>query len=367
MSSCLERAARCCVAARAPALRSRRLRAPALTPASAAPRRRRKSPPGTSTCAPTSRACRRARARRPRARRSGRRKCASCHGVFGESQRGLHAARRRHHGGRRRRPAASPALRDAAIRARTTLMKVATVSTLWDYIHRAMPWTQPKSLTATRCMPSRRTCSTSAASCRRRLHASDKNIAEAQQRLPNRNGMTTRHALWPGRELGGTAKPDVQRLGVHERLRRRAEGRLRRCPSPRATRTATWRSRTALVGAQHGIDTAPAAAATPPVRRAQPRLAAPRRRPPPPAATALLNQHGCVACHGVDNKIVGPALREVATEVRRPRRCRGLSRRKDPLRRFRRLGRRCRCRRRRSARTDAQRIAGWLAGGAAGP
>jgi hypothetical protein len=26
---------------------------------------------------------------------------------------------------------------------RTTLMKVATVSTLWDYINRAMPWTRP--------------------------------------------------------------------------------------------------------------------------------------------------------------------------------------------------------------------------------
>ena len=30
---------------------------------------------------------------------------------------------------------------------RTTIMKVATVSTLWDYINRAMPWTAPKSLT----------------------------------------------------------------------------------------------------------------------------------------------------------------------------------------------------------------------------
>ena len=29
---------------------------------------------------------------------------------------------------------------------RTTIMKVATVSTLWDYINRAMPWTAPKSL-----------------------------------------------------------------------------------------------------------------------------------------------------------------------------------------------------------------------------
>ena len=29
---------------------------------------------------------------------------------------------------------------------RTTLMKLSTLSTLWDYINRAMPWTTPKSL-----------------------------------------------------------------------------------------------------------------------------------------------------------------------------------------------------------------------------
>ena len=72
-------------------------------------------------------------------------KCASCHGVFGESNevfsplvggttaediRTGHVAR----------------LKDPAFPGRTTLMKVATVSTLWDYINRAMPWNAPKSL-----------------------------------------------------------------------------------------------------------------------------------------------------------------------------------------------------------------------------
>jgi cytochrome c len=31
-----------------------------------------------------------------------------------------------------------------------------------------------------------------------------------------------------------------------------------------------------------------------------------------PAAIALLQRNGCVVCHGVDNRIVGPAFREVA-------------------------------------------------------
>jgi hypothetical protein len=60
-------------------------------------------------------------------------------------QRGVQPARGRHHQGRHpdrpRRPPARPQLPG-----RTTLMKVSQVSTLWDYIRRAMPWTQPKSL-----------------------------------------------------------------------------------------------------------------------------------------------------------------------------------------------------------------------------
>ena len=39
----------------------------------------------------------------------------------------------------------------------------------------------------------------------------DKNIAEAQARMPNRNGMTLAHALWPGKDMPGLAtQPDIQ-------------------------------------------------------------------------------------------------------------------------------------------------------------
>ena len=37
-------------------------------------------------------------------------------------------------------------LNDRSFPGRTTLMKVSNVSTLWDYINRAMPWNAPKSL-----------------------------------------------------------------------------------------------------------------------------------------------------------------------------------------------------------------------------
>ena len=117
----------------------------AASPASAAPPRPAKSLPGTSTCGPTSRACPRARAASRKGQDLWEAKCASCHGVFGESNEVFtpivggttkddiktgHVAR----------------LLDPAYPGRTTLMKVATVSTLWDYINRAMPWNAPKSL-----------------------------------------------------------------------------------------------------------------------------------------------------------------------------------------------------------------------------
>jgi hypothetical protein len=36
---------------------------------------------------------------------------------------------------------------------------------------------------------------------------SDQNIAEVQKRMPNRNGMTTEHAMWPGNELAARQGP----------------------------------------------------------------------------------------------------------------------------------------------------------------
>jgi len=61
-----------------------------------------------------------------------------------------------------------------------------------------------------------------------------------------------------------------------------------------------------IVGAQHGADTSrpPGAAAAP--------AAAPTPRPEVPAAIGLLGKHGCNACHAVDSKLVGPALRDIA-------------------------------------------------------
>ena len=92
-------------------------------------------------------------------------KCASCHGIFGESNEVFSPLV----GGTTAddvKTGRVARLLDPAYPGRTTLMKVPTVSTLWDYINRAMPWNAPKSLSATRSMPSPPTCSTWAACCR---------------------------------------------------------------------------------------------------------------------------------------------------------------------------------------------------------
>ncbi len=83
-------------------------------------------------------------------------------------------------------------------------MKLATVSTLWDYIRRAMPYDAPKSLSVNDVY----------AATAYLLHLADivpadftlneKNIAQAQAKMPNRAGMTTAHGM-----LAVQGKPDV--------------------------------------------------------------------------------------------------------------------------------------------------------------
>mgnify|MGYP001555180090 CR=1 FL=1 len=97
---------------------------------------------------------------------------------------------------------------------RTLFMKLATLSSLFDYISRAMPWTEPKSLSADEVY----------ASVAYLLHLADivpadfvlsfDNISAVQAMLPNRNGMTTDHGLWPGASaseggMGNGGIPDV--------------------------------------------------------------------------------------------------------------------------------------------------------------
>ena len=225
-------------------------------------------------------------------------KCASCHGVFGESNQVFSPIV----GGTTPQDVKSghvARLNDAAYPGRTTLMKLATLSTLWDYINRAMPWTQPKSLSVEEVYAVTAYILNMGNVLPDDFVLSDQNMAEVQQRLPNRNGMSTSHALWPGAGPG-QRRPDVK-----------ASACMKDCgPAPKLASFLPDFARDAhgnlseqnrAVGAQHGADTRrPAAAA----RAESGGNAA--------VAIALTHKHGCASCHGMENRIVGPSFRDVA-------------------------------------------------------
>ena len=238
-------------------------------------------------------------------------KCASCHGIFGESNEIFSPLV----GGTTKediRTGRVARLNDRSFPGRTTLMKVSNMSTLWDYISRAMPWNEPKSLSVEEVY----------AVTAYLLHLGDvlpasfvlsnTNIAQVQGMLPNRNGKTTDHGLWPGKSLGNGGKPDVVAKACM--LNCTAESSEPKLASflPDFARNAhgNLADQNRMVGAQHGADTTRPAGALP--------ATTPAAAPVPAAASgnavavALAVRHTCTACHGMDNKIVGPGFTEIA-------------------------------------------------------
>ena len=237
-------------------------------------------------------------------------KCASCHGVFGEANTVFFPLI----GGTtkddvKRGNVASLQRNDYP--GRTTIMKAATVSTLWDYINRAMPWNEPKSLKPDEVYAVTAFLLHLADVVPQSFTLSDKNIAQVQGMLPNRNGMTTKHALWPGKELGGLAKPDVNAVAC-----------MSNCPVdakvtsvlPVHARDAhgNLRQQNRTVGQQRGSDTSKPEGmlgdAAGPVKVVGADSAA---TSPNAAAIALTQTHACTACHAVDGKLVGPSFVDI--------------------------------------------------------
>lgn len=229
-------------------------------------------------------------------------KCASCHGIFGESNTTFSPLV----GGTTKEDIKTgrvARLNDEAFPGRTTLMKVSTVSTLWDYIHRAMPWTAPKSLTPDEVYAVTAFLLNLGDIVPADFVLSDRTIAQAQALLPNRNGTTTDHAMWPG---GKPRKPDVQGSACMRNCA--AEPSLASfLPDHARNAHGNLAEQNRMVGAQHGADTSRAPGTSPAAPAA---AAAPMAETP--AAIGLLGKNGCTACHAQDNKLVGPSLREIA-------------------------------------------------------
>jgi cytochrome c len=223
-------------------------------------------------------------------------KCESCHGTFGESNEVFAPIV----GGTTAEDIKAGRVKALLTgdTARTTLMKLSTISTLWDYIRRAMPWTAPKTLTTEEVY----------AVVAYILHLgdivpadfvlSDRNIAEVQEKLPNRKGSTRAHGLW---DVNG--KPDVSNVACMKDCAteintastlpdyaRDAHGNLAQQNRP--------------VGAVRGAE---AKVPDRPVEVASLSL---------PAAE-LAKRKACLTCHGVSKRIVGPSFREVAAKYHR--------------------------------------------------
>jgi S-disulfanyl-L-cysteine oxidoreductase SoxD len=216
-------------------------------------------------------------------------KCASCHGTFGESNEVFTPLV----GG-----TTADDIRTGRVKSltageqRTTLMKLATVSTLWDYVNRAMPWNAPKSLSVEEVY----------AVVAYLLHLGDivpadfvlsnANIAEVQARLPNRNGMSRAHGLWDVKGKSDVANAACMKdcpvsAGVASALPKQAAGVHGNLAEQQR-----------LVGGIRGTPT-PA-----PVEK-------PAQAAPMPVAE-LARRKACMSCHAVDRRIVGPSFKEVA-------------------------------------------------------
>jgi S-disulfanyl-L-cysteine oxidoreductase SoxD len=226
-------------------------------------------------------------------------RCASCHGIFGESNEvfsplvgGTTAADVAR--GRVAR------LDDAGFPGRTTLMKLSTVSTLWDYIRRAMPWNQPKSLSSDEVYAVTAYLLNLGGIVADGFVLTDTNIGAVQQRLPNRHGTTTAHGLWPGKGMGNGGLPDVRAVACMSRCE--SETRVASfIPEHARNQHGNLALQQRSVGPQRGVDTG-----GPPLTTAAAR--------PQAEALALAQKHHCTACHGVERRIVGPGLREIAVK-----------------------------------------------------
>ncbi len=225
-------------------------------------------------------------------------KCTSCHGSFGESNQMFPPLI----GGIT--PEDIKTGRVAALakggEQRTTVMKLSRISTLWDYINRAMPWNAPKTLTADEVYALTAYLLNQGNIVPDTFVLSDKNMAEVQSRLPNRNGLTRDHGLW---ETQG--KPDVN-----------AKACMKNCgPEPRITSSLPDHARGShgdlveqnrLFGPVRAVSLAGGAVA------AAPAVSAPAADP----AQALATKAGCMACHTAKQRVIGPSFAEIAAKYR---------------------------------------------------
>ena len=217
-------------------------------------------------------------------------KCTSCHGTFGESnavfapiaggtteqdiERGRVAALAR------------------AGEQRSMLMKLSQISTLWDYINRAMPWNAPKTLGADEVYALTAYILSLGRIVPDDFVLNERNIAEVQKRLPNRNGLMRMPGLWDPRGRGDVRNdPCMKDCPVKAQV-------VSSLPDHARGTHGNLALQNRAIGPVRGVGLAGVVpASADPVR-------------------PLAERSGCLACHGARQRLVGPSLAEIASRYR---------------------------------------------------
>ena len=237
-------------------------------------------------------------------------KCASCHGIFGESNEIFTPIT----GGTSKddiKTGRVASLGDMKQPQRTTLMKVPTVSTLWDYIYRAMPWNAPRSLSPDDTYALVAFILSIGDVVPDNFVLSNSNIAEVQAKMPNRNGMTTKHGFWEvkgkpdvnGSNCMTNCVPHVQIGSTLPDFARDAHGNIA--------------DQNRLYGPYRGADTTKPPIAKLPggagegLAHAKDTHANTTKGP-----AALFKNENCSACHAPNAKLVGPSIADIATKYK---------------------------------------------------
>ena len=236
-------------------------------------------------------------------------KCAACHGIFGESNEIFPPIA----GGTTAQDIKNgrvAALAEGGVAQRTTIMKAARLSTLWDYIHRAMPWDAPKSLSDDEVYAVVAYVLNLGGVVKSDFELSDQNMAATQNLLPNRNGLKTFAGLWDVRGRGDmNLKPCMHDCAGPFEITsflpifaRNAHGNLA--------------EQNRLIGPVCGANTSQPAPVALPTKAL---LSAPetvkelvvKNNSKSPSIQELLQARACMGCHQINSKLIGPAFAQI--------------------------------------------------------
>ena len=237
-------------------------------------------------------------------------KCASCHGVFGESNEIFTPIA----GGTTAddiKTGRVASLADRKQPQRTTLMKVPTVSTLWDYIYRAMPWNAPRSLTPDDTYALAAFILSLGEIVPDDFVLSNTNIADVQKKMPNRNGMTRNHGFW---SVNG--KPDVNGSSCMNNCVKFVQiGST--LPDFARNAHGNIAEQNRLYGPYRGSDsTKPPLDKLPGSTGEGLAHIADNHASSTKGTAALFKSENCSACHAPNTKLVGPSIADIAAKYK---------------------------------------------------